>query len=122
MASSNSDEDTDPLDTHPCGLGRCCAGSFCLNPNRSFYRDFVCSGCMGNPHEQGCFEFEDSVYTRFDLGRLFCLKCRHNNLEEERKRINREKRAMKKEAKEIFKKKTPFTIAANLAKFKMNKK
>jgi hypothetical protein len=60
--------------------------------------------------------YEGSIYGRFDLGPLLCLLCVEKKKEEERKRKNREKAAARKEKKEILKKRTPFTIAKNLAK------
>jgi hypothetical protein len=115
---TDSDEDSIHLNTPPRGRGRCCAGLCCINPHRTLYTTYTCHECRGNPHEQGCFLFEGSVYGRFDLGNLLCLQCIENKKEEERKRKNREKVAARKERKEILRKRTPFTIAKNLAKYR----
>jgi hypothetical protein len=116
---TDSEEDSVHLHTPPHGRGRCCAGLFCINPKRTYYLTYTCNRCNRHPHEQGCFIYEGSVYGRFDLGTLLCLQCIEKKKDDERKRQNREKAAARKEKKEILKKRNPFTIAKNLAKYRM---
>lgn len=116
MSSVTSEEDSVHLDTPPRGRGRCCADKFCLHPTRNFYSSTICDTCNGNPHEQGCFLFVESMFTRYDLGDKICLQCKHKQEVEEKKRKKKEKEDRRRFHKQLFKATNPFTIAANQAK------
>jgi hypothetical protein len=121
----DSEEESVHLDTPPKGRGRCCAAEFCRNPSRSFYPTYQCDKCKGHPHEQGCFVFEESIYVRFDKGKLYCLKCNYKMITYEKNRKKRERAKFLKEERERkaakLKAKNPFTEAAKYAEM-MKKK
>jgi hypothetical protein len=129
---SLSDEDSVHLNTPPKGRGVCCAIEYCRNPTRSFYAEYICNDCKGNPHEQGCFTLGEDL-CGFDPRKILCLRCydfrkkkQERKLVRERqefrraiRKFEREKQAKKEEERaEKIRKRTPFTIAAENAQKK----